>query len=157
MPASRPSSSAFAAPVSAPLDSCAHGPCFHSSTSLSRPCSAAQVFSASTATPVASGPSNGSPGFGPGITTTSTTPATLRACVSSYEASVPSRYGQRAITATSALAAYSSMPKRLRPVAIACASTTGVGLPMMWKRSGVFSGTGRSGSAIEAALRASAA
>jgi hypothetical protein len=61
------------------------------------------VLSASTATPLASTPSIGSPTLGPSMTMTSLTPATLRASLSSIVSIPPSRCGQRSITANKVL------------------------------------------------------
>ncbi len=60
------------------------------------------MSSATTATPVARLAVIGSPGLGPGTTTTARTPGTARAAVSSSRAMSPSKYGQRSMTAVRA-------------------------------------------------------
>ena len=75
---SSPGSSAHCA-SSAALDSAANGPRVHSTFSALRPLSADHMSSATTATPVARLAVIGSPGFGPGTTTTARTPGTARA------------------------------------------------------------------------------
>ena len=88
----------------------AHGPGAHSIFSALRPCIAAQVLSATTATPAARLRDEVAGRVGPAIGTTARTPRIFFAAESSSDFSVPSKYGQRAMTANNMPGICASMP-----------------------------------------------
>ncbi len=96
--------------------------------SASRPCLAAQKWSATTATPL-------------GTRTTDRTPGTALALVSSSDFTFPPNTGGRATTAVRRPSNCTSMPNRARPVIFSGVSRRLVGFPMSFQSLGSLSCT----------------
>ncbi len=107
---------------------CAAGPSCQVTASLSRPCIAAQVLVATTATPLE-------------IFTTSSTPATLRAAPSSTLAIVPPKVGALSTLAYTIPGTLTSIPYCAVPRDFASTSRRLGEVPIRKKRPGSLSGT----------------
>jgi hypothetical protein len=106
----------------------------HSTLTASRPCTAAKVFSASTATPA-------------GTATTSTTPLIALAAAASNDFTVAPNRSGRLISAVSRPGRLTSRAKTVRPVVLSAESTRGTRVPMRVHSFGslrrTLAGTGR--------------